>query len=198
MPAFLLPLGMMAASAISGYMANKKKTTTTTPTYGPEFSPLKNALITQIMARLNQTSALPQGYETGQVRDINKTYGAAEQTLANRLTARGMGSSPVAANALTNMQLGRAGSIAEMQSSLPMVERTFRNQDMAMGQSVLGMGKGVASTDPGNPWGGAFQSGAEMLAYLYGKGAFSTGKKPGAGMMGNPVPLDPALGGGWG
>lgn len=199
MPALALPIAMMAASAISGYLNNRKKKTTTMPEYSKEFSPIKDALITNIMSRLNQPSALPKGYEAGNIRNINQTYNLAGQGLTNSLTARGLGRSPIAGQAMTNMSMGRAGTIAEMQVGMPAVERTFRNQDMAMGQNILGMGKGAAFTDPGNPWGGAFQSGTEMLAYLYGSGAFGEGgaKKPLASRPSMPqdvvYPLMPAV-----
>ena len=189
---FLAPILMTAGSAIAGALSNKKKTTTTTPEYSAEFSPIKDALISNIMSRLQQPSALPRGYAEGNIRGINQTYTQAGQGLANKLTARGLGQSPIAGQAMTNLALGRAGSIAEMKVGMPMAERTFRNQDLAMGQSILNMGKGVSSTDPGNMLGGAFTSAADMLAYLYGKGAFNAG---GGGASAAPITINGAAGG---
>jgi hypothetical protein len=177
---------MVAASAVSGALANRKKTTTqtTTPTMAPEYGPIQAALIQNIMSRLNQPSALPRGYEGSQARNINSTFNLAGQNLANRMTARGLGSSPVAAAGAATMESGRAGQMATMQASLPLLERQLRDQDLAAGQSLMAFGRGgtTTGTTPSDMVAGGFTSGADMLAYLYGKGAFNkpakTGKVP--------------------
>jgi len=194
LPAIVAPLIMAAGSALGGAFANKKQTTTSTPTVSPEYSPLQAALLKSVMARLSAPYSLPTGYEAGQIKNINQTYGAAGQNLANRLTARGMGSSPVAANAFTNMAMGRAGQISTMQAGLPLLERQLQTDDLSMAGNLLRTGTGQSMTTPGNMTGGAFTSAADMLAYLYGKGAFSSGKKK-TGASGIQGPINVGLGG---
>jgi hypothetical protein len=167
------PLIMGGLSALGGIFGNKKQTQTSMPKVNPAYTPIQQALISSIMERLRSPSSLPSGYEAGQIRDINNTYGLAGQNLSNRLTARGLGSSPVAATGLTNMGIARAGQISTMQGTLPLLERQMQNEDLSMAGNVLRTGMGQETTTPSNMVGGAFTSAANMLAFLYGQGSFT-------------------------
>ena len=199
MPA-AIPIAMVASSAIAGALANRKskQTQSTTPTMDPAFSGVQDLLLKQIMARMTNPSKLPAGYEAGAISGINNTYGLAQQSLDNRMTARGLGTSPIAGAGETTMQLGRAGEISRMQAGLPLIERQLQDQDLAAAQGLLGLGRGQTTTQttPGNMLGGGAQSLSSMLAFLYGKGAFGATPAAATGPWGSRYA--PGQTGGWG
>lgn len=197
MPAWLIPALMTGAAAGAGAMGNKKKTVSSVPVVAPEYKGMQGALLNLIQQRLASPTSLPSGYEAGQIRDINSAYGLAGQNLSNRMTARGLGTSPVAGAGETKLALGRAGEISRMRAALPLVERTLRDQDLSLATNVLRTGMGTSATDPGNMTGGAFTSAADMLAYLYGKGAFGGASTSAAApiTIGAGASAAPAVGG---
>ena len=197
---FVIPAIAGIASLLGGIFGNKKKTQTssTVQTLDPAFQGIQGLLMKQIMARLTNPSKLPTGYEAGAISGINNTYGLAQQSLDNRMTARGLGTSPIAGAGETNMQLGRAGEISRMQAGLPLIERQLQDQDLAAAQALLGLGRGQTTTQtmPGNMLGGGAQSLSSMLAFLYGSGAF--GAKPAAATGPWGSTYAPRQTGGWG
>lgn len=192
-----------AASLFGGILGNKKQTqtstSTTTPTLDPAYGPIQSMLLQQIQQRMTNPSKLPSGYEAGQISSINNTYNQVGQSLDNRLTARGLGTSPVAGAGAATLEAGRGGDIVRMQQGLPLIERQMQNDDLAQAMQMLGYGRGTTvtstATTPSNMLGGAATSLSSMLAYLYGKGALGGTATPWT--QGN-VALDPNLGGGWG
>lgn len=192
MPAWLWPAVMAGSSLLGGLLNNRKQTQTqtTTPTMDPAYGGLQAMLMQQIQKRMLNPSKLPSGYEAGQIGNINNTYALAGQSLDNRMTARGLGTSPVAGAGETNLQLGRAGEISRMQAGLPLLEREMQNQDLASALQMLGLGRGTSSsaTTPSNMLGGGVNDLATMLAFLYGSGAMG-GQTSGAGQ---PV-VNPAM-----
>jgi hypothetical protein len=183
--AWLIPAITAAGSALSGWLSNRKQTNTqtATPTLDPAYSGIQGMLLKQIQDRMAKPSALPAGYEAGQIGQINNTYGLVQQGLDNRMTARGLGSSPIAGAGETNLAMARAGDISKMQAGLPLLERQMQDQDLNLALQMMNTGRGqqATSTTPGNAAAGGLTSMANMLAYLYGQGAFSTTKKPATG-----------------
>jgi hypothetical protein len=59
-----------------------------------------------------------------------------------------------------------------------MLEEQLRQQNQQAAQNLLNANRGQETTTPSNMAGGAFQSAADMLAFLYGSGALGGGKKP--------------------
>lgn len=163
------------ASLLGGIFGNRSQTqsASTSPTMDPAYSPLQAMLLQQIMARIANPSKLPSGYEAGQIQGINQTYNQVGQSLDNRLTARGLGTSPVAGVGAATLEQGRAGDIVRMQQGLPLLERQMQDQDLASALQALSLGRGSTSTQtsPSNMAAGGMQSLSSMLAYLYGKGA---------------------------
>lgn len=168
---------MSGVSAIGGALSNRKKTqtSTTTPTLDPAFGPLQTMMIDRATKRLQQPSALPAGYSASGVKTINDTFDVGKQSLENVLTARGLGTSPVAGSAMAQHETGRIGEVAGFRRNLPMVEREFQNQDFEQVMRLLGQGRGLSSTAAtgGNMIGGGISDMATMLGFLYGQGAFA-------------------------
>lgn len=189
---FIIPAITSIASLLGGIFGNKKRTqpSSTVPTLDPAFGGLQGLLMKQIMARLTNPSKLPTGYEAGAISGINNTYGLAQQSLDNRLTARGLGTSPIAGAGETNMQLGRAGEISRMQAGLPLIERQLQDQDLVSAQRLLGLGRGQTTTQttPSNMVAGGLGSLSSMLAFLYGNGAFGGGTAAGNPLAAAPLP----------
>jgi hypothetical protein len=178
MPAAIaVPLIASAISAGGGIAAAQlsKSKSSTTPTAAPEYQTLQSMLVNRIQDRLQNPSSLPSGYETGQIKGINNTYDLIGQSQANNLTARGLGTSPVAGAVDARRDQSRAGQIATMQASLPLLERQLQTQDLGLAQNILSGGTGqttTGQTSSGGGLSGGITSLTDMLAFLYGKGAF--------------------------
>jgi len=180
----MLPLLIAALSGLGGALASRKKTGTQTQTssFSPEAKGFNDVLMNTIRQRLASPSALPSGYQTSGVKDINRAFDLVGQNTNANLTSRGLSTSPVAGAVASGNEMARAGQIGQFNANLPIVERDLRNQDLGMGQALLSMQPRTTtgtSTQPDNMLGGGIQDFASMLAFLHGSGAF--------GKQGSPV-----------
>lgn len=167
---------LLGASALGGVFGNrnKKTTQTTTSTLSPEAAGLSPLIADLIRKRLSSSADL-SGYRTQGTQDINRTFGNAQTALNANLTARGLSDSPAAAGANANLQVGRAGSIAQLVNSLPMLQREMQGNDISMANQFTALQPRTTTTTgnmPGNMAGGAFSDVASMLGYLIGNGKF--------------------------
>lgn len=190
-----IPLIATGVSALAGMFGNKNRnqqrrgtaTTTTAPTaLAPEYNALQSAIMPSIMKRLSSSTDMT-GYENAGIGKINRTFDLGKQSVSNDLTARGLGSSPIAGAAMQRHETGRIGQIAGFQNSLPMVQRQMQDDDLAAALQMLNFGRSTAGStstsnqmsEEGGP--GALAGGldnmASMLGFLIGQGAFSGQKK---------------------
>lgn len=208
----ILPLIGLGATALGSFFGNKNKnaqrsnsettstsTTTTAPTVlGPEYAGLQAAITPMIMKRLLNPTGVPAGYETGGIKGINRTYDLGKQSIANNLTARGLGTSPIAGAAETRLETGRLGAISDFQQEIPLIARDLQNQDIGLAMQNLNFGRSLAGsttthtgsgTSSGTVQGGTGGAGgfigdlSSMLGFLIGSGAFS--KAGGGGIRPN-------------
>ena len=164
------------ASVAGGLLANKGKSATT-PTMDPAYSPLQQQLLQMVRQRL-QTSPDLGGYTAAGQGNINRSFDAVKQAQSNDLTARGLGTSPVAGNVDALRENARAGQSAQFLNTIPLLRRQMQAEDLGLGQNLLGLGRGTSTTtSTGGGLGGGAESLAQYMGYLMGKGAF---KKPGA------------------
>jgi hypothetical protein len=199
---------MSAGSFLGNYLsnrnANKKKATTsgttsssTTPTMAPEYQGIQQALIPMIQNKLANPYKLPAGFEQAGIRNINKTYDLAGQSLGNNMTARGLGRSAIAGAGENALAGGRASDIVQYQGTLPMIQRQFQSEDIGQAMGLMGMGRGVSSTGTtsgmteetgggGSALGSGISGLVQMLGYLRGTGAFGGG---GGGGMNNALTI---------
>jgi hypothetical protein len=114
------------------------------PQITEEYQPL-DALMRGIMTqRLAGGSSLPEGYASSAARGINESFAGADQAARNMAARRGLSGeqtyavgSPIAAQ--------RAGALADMRSSLPLLEREMQNQDIGLTQGLQSaFGRGEA------------------------------------------------------
>ncbi len=196
MPAFLIPAIMAAGSALSSWLSNRGKKTTSDTTgtsswtsgesLDPQYSGLQGELIKQMMARLGSPVPM-EGYEGMGLANINKSFDLTGQTTNNMLSARGLSTSPIAANADLTREMARAGETSGFLNNLPLLERSLRDQDWQNALSIFqarpkttfgtgtqtGTGAGTISGDQG----AMTSTLTELLAYL--KGLNSTSKTTG-------------------
>jgi hypothetical protein len=177
-----LPYIAGGASFLGGLVGNKSKaTSTSTPTFDPSFSPLKDTILKMTMSRLNTDPNLA-GYQAGGIRDINRVFGNVAQGENNNLTTRGLATSPVAATVDATRENARAGQVASFENSIPMLARQLKAEDLAAASGFLNMGRGQTTTGTqtsGGGLGGGIEQLAQFLGYASGKGAF--GKPGGTG-----------------
>ena len=109
---------------------------TQTPIEPAEYGPLGDKLREIALKRL-QSGGLPAGYEEGGLDKISDSYRSIQRNLGDRLTARGIGRSPIGGQAMLQSELGRAGDVARFRRELPLLERQLAIQDFALGQGLF-------------------------------------------------------------
>lgn len=115
-----------------------------------DYKPLESKARALMEGRLGRPSALPPGYASSQIRNINKTFAGADAAARNMAASRGLGGAQTYALA-TPAATGRAGQIADFQAELPLKERELQNQDLQMAQGLIGdFGKGQEGWSRGN------------------------------------------------
>ncbi len=174
-----------AIGAIGGALSNTEgaRTSTSTPTITPGYQSLAQLLQKRAMDRLNSSTDM-SGFTSNGLENIGQSFRNANVTTNANLTARGLGTSPVAGAVIARSNIARAGANAGFMNTVPLIQRDFQNQDMADALSqVTQLGRGTTGVAPGSPVAGGFSSAAELLAYLQGKGALGAGS--GGGTMAN-------------
>ena len=172
------------ASIAGGVLANKgsqSQTQASTPTIDPKYAGLQDLVLQSIQKRLS-TPIDTAGYTGSGIANINRAYDLTKASQDNNLTARGLGTSPVAGAVDATRENARGGQIAQFQNSIPMLVDSMQRERLGDASSVLGMGRGVSSTGTGTESGGggaagAFGSLASYLGYLQGRGAFGGSAK---------------------
>ncbi len=194
---FLIPaLGSVGASAVGGALAGRagnrtqtsesSRTGSITPIEPEQFKGLEDLLIGRATGRLN--SPIPiEGLRAGGISGINDVFNTSRQSLENRLTNRGLSTSPVAGAGEATLEASRASEISRFENQLPLIERSlqdedFRNALALFGQRPIGQRTEGTSTGevvfPGSPTGGAFSGAGSMLGFLIGQGILGNKSKP--------------------
>ena len=172
MPAWLLPALFSGISALGGLLGGRKSANKQTPIESPEFSPLRDQLIATAMKRLQSPSSLGPGFEATGIRNINENSDLLRQSMENRLGGAGLLGSGVHGAGLNKLDISRFGDINDLQNiEIPRLERDFANQDVDLATSIFNSRKTGVQL-PGSATGSLFTSAGNMLAYLYGQGAF--------------------------
>lgn len=160
--------GLAVAGLLGGLFGNKQKQTST-PTMDPAFGSLQALILKMMGQRLQSGGPDLNGYQANGIADINKTFDLAGQHSANDLTARGLGTSPIAGVVDGNLNTGRAGEISRFNNSLPLMRDQMSMQNLMAGMNFLPQGRGTTTTGTsGGGFGSGLGSMAEILAYMYG------------------------------
>lgn len=105
------------------------------PVITGEYAPL-DALMRNIMTgRLSGGSSLPQGYAENAIRGINQSYEGTDQAARNMAARRGLSGEQTYAVASPGAR-ARAGDIADLRGSLPLLERQMQNEDIGITQGL--------------------------------------------------------------
>lgn len=195
LPAWLIPAGLSALGLIGGgAKSESNQTQTTTNQLDPAYGPLQSLLLKQTMARLNQPQAMSQSQIASGVGAINDTYRTAQQGIQNRAASMGQSGGAGELYALGNADMARAGDIGQYRAvTVPGIERDWSNQDLALGQGILGQGRYSTTTTGTSTQGGGV---AGALGGLGGMLGFLYGQKGLPGMGGGGSPNLGAIGGG--
>jgi len=191
-----VPIGLGVASFIGGLVGNKRKqtnqinqTSTSTPTWGPEFSGLKDRAIAQAMRQLNGMGGFNAARNITNQR-LNSTAmagNAAQKGLSARLSAqgiRGMAAGIPQANLASGIFSEQVGAMNEE----PILGRQFSMEDLQQAMGVLGMGRGTTTRTTGTSTGTETSGGGigggltdlgEMIGWLASQGMLNFGKKGG-------------------
>ena len=120
----------------------------TQPVITPQYAPL-DAMMRGIMSnRLASGSSLPAGYAENAIRGINESFEGADQAARNMAARRGLSGEQTYAIA-SPANRARAGQIADLRGSLPLLARELQNQDIGITsglQSAFGRGESGSNT----------------------------------------------------
>jgi len=187
LPAFVLP-ALMAGGGIASALSNTSgaRTRSTTFQEPEEFSELSALLREQAAEKLRSPSALPEGFISSGISNINRGADLAEQSLSNRLTSRGLAGSPVEGAGLTNLEISRFGQINQLENvTAPLAEQDLQDRDFRNALSLFSRRPraDVEEVFPGSAAGAGMGTAIELLSRFIGRGDFDTGNR-GAG---NPL-----------
>lgn len=184
-------------------------TGTQTPAYDPLGENLRQALAQMYLGRAGSVPEFMRNYEATGLEGINKGAESNRAALNQILAARGLSYSPAAATALGGLESNRIGQGVAFRNQLPLVQDQLQQQRLADlsgffsrlpygtsttqtgtstgTSSTTGSSSGTGtSTDPGNMLGGLTGGLGNLLAFLYGQGAFGGGGYTRSGARTNP------------
>lgn len=208
MPGFLLPLAIMAGSAIAGGLSNRgsKQTSTSktnenfdnwqTPQYDDQSNFLKNTILSRYLDLIQgDDGEYWDAYKLKGLRDINDAEDQSNNILRQIMSQRGLsltsgGSAPFMQSAIASQM-----TKGNLLSQIPLLQDERRRNTLkeasgffsTLPYSVHRTGTGSSTgegvgTMPGNVAGGTITGLISSLAQLYGAGAFGDSASPmGAG-----------------
>lgn len=168
------------ASIAGGALANRgNSSSSTAPTVAPEYQGLQGQILQMIQGRMGQGAAPLAGYAGSGISQINNGFNLTKQSNDNNLTARGLATSPIAANVDATRESGRTAAVTGFRNSLPLLSHELQTQDLGLAGNILNMGRGSTSTGTASSGGGAsgaFTNLAQYIGYLQGKNVFGKGQ----------------------
>lgn len=176
------------ASFLGGLFGNRQKqtqsgTSTSTPTFGPEFAGLRDRLIASSMRGLSGFGGynLAHNITNQNLQGVNEASNAASTGLRAKLQAMGIRgqAAGVPLGALENARFGaQVGTLNQE----PLLGRQFQQEDLAQALGVLGLGRGTSTTSTGTAtgtMGGGLGGGlgdlGSILGYLSAQGLLGGG-----------------------
>lgn len=177
----LLTAGLLAGgSALAGALGGKPKTTTSTPTYTPNQTQLQG----DVFGNLDQQLKNPTDYLTPQknavIGNINNTYNNEEKSTEAALTRNGFGGSGKTGTNLQQIQLGRAGADAGVESQFAGLAQQQQNTSLSQALQFAFAGPGNTTTGPNTSLSGAVGGGLQTATLLYALNNFMGGGSGGS------------------
>ncbi len=169
---------LLGSAVVAGTRPSK---TSTTSGAAPGYQTLADLLKQRATDRLNAYTDMG-GYTANGISSINDAFRGVKTNSDANLTSRGLGTSPVASTADTNINLARGGNIAEFLNTVPLLQQQLQDQGLQAAQGVYaGAPRTTTQTGADGGLSGGIQSAHELLAYLNGKGVLGAA---GAGIAG--------------
>ena len=113
---------------LNNLLSTTQGVTTTTPTMSPEAT----SFLQQLTKRYSSLAAPSlTGYQAQQTAAINANADAQRQAVSNIMATRGLGTSPIAATSLANIESGRLGQITNLNQQIPLLMNQQNLQNLA-------------------------------------------------------------------
>lgn len=174
-----IDLALTGLAGVGGIFANRAGKSTQTSSQTTQLTPEQIALLSSLNGQYTNLNTDPDlsGYEAGQVSDINHQSNLHMQALQENLAYRGI-TGAAEANAEANVDSQRFGDITKLHQSIPLLRNQIQTQNLNTGIGLFGaqprnVSTSTTGTTSANKLGGGISNAANVLAYLYGKGAFS-------------------------
>lgn len=116
--------------SLSSTIQNMLTQSSQKPVVTPQYQGLEASLRNIAEGRLRAPTALPPGYTSSQIRNINQTFQGATQAAKNAAARSGGLSGDAALGLAMPIESARAGKIADFLSTVPLTERDLRTQDI--------------------------------------------------------------------
>lgn len=154
-----LTIALIGSSLLSGWLGNRKRTTTSKvqntshqrsssfnqgtqasynksmPVYDQNTLNLRDNLIQQVTDRMRQPVADPrlaaQAMTTQNIRGLNQQGGLQNQAIANAMRQRGLFYSPAMGSAMANAEAGRVKSAFDFINNEPLLQRQLEQENEA-------------------------------------------------------------------
>ena len=217
MAAAFIPFLLMGAQALSGALANKKKTNTTTqdtkqtttssgstaPNYDEGQLDVRNYLLREMMGNVEAVPGYEAGYRAQGISNINRGADRTSEQIRQAMMGRGLGRTSAGIAPEIANENARFGQLSTFENQVPLqMEELKRNRmnDFARFFSSLPVGTTQnqtststgnmqgTSTTPNNAFAGGLGGLSQMGAFLYGQDAFGNKNNSNAyGGYGNDI-----------
>lgn len=182
MAGMILPIAMAGASGLAGLFSGRPQTQTSTtqsqkeyydwlsnvlsgntsqetsgweaPTYDETQAGARDEILRMLMQRAIGSMDM-RGYQAQGLREINANADLQRKALQNLMASRGLGYSPVAANAFGQGEAGRLGQAVQFTNQIPLVQNQLQGQsinDLANFWSKIPTGRMTGGTQYGTSW----------------------------------------------
>jgi hypothetical protein len=179
-----IPLIASGVSALGGALANRKSTSTSTPTVAPEYAGLQGDLIKQITERMSNPGAGVEPLRLGLMEGVNRRFKTLPGKLTTSLAQRGFAKSGQLGAGFKGLELARMGEQGDIATRMAELELNRGDQGLDMATRLLGLGTGQTATQSGNMLGGGIGAGSETLTTLLMLDKLLKGSAPGGGVGG--------------
>jgi hypothetical protein len=216
MAAAFVPFLLMGAQALSGALANKSKTNTTTqdtkqttsssgstaPNYDDAQLDVRNFLLRELMGGVESTPDFAKNYTQQGIGQINQNADRTQNQIRQAMLSRGLGRTSAGFAPEVANENARFGAISQFENEVPLkMEELRRNRmnDFARFFTSLPVGTSTnqtststgnmtgTQTTPGNMLAGGLGGLSQMGAFLYGNGAFGGGGSGPSNPLGGAV-----------
>lgn len=129
------PFGPQTSTSTSSTTGGSSTSFKNNPFITENYKPLDELMRGIMTGRLSGGSSLPAGYASNAARGINESYEGADAAARNLAARRGLSGEQTYAVA-SPASRARAGALADMRGSLPLLERQMQNEDIGITQGL--------------------------------------------------------------